>query len=216
MQALASFYKLCLYLLFPPHCVGCSRWGTYLCPACYEDLHFYSLPLTLKLDPCSLDHVFAVGNYQEPLSSLIHVYKYKGVKEVGGVIARLIYHSTAVPEVEALTFVPLHPQRLAERGFNQSQLIAEELSNLMKIPCVDLLQRIRYTTTQASVKDRKERLTHLHNCFALQPDVSKPLPASVLLIDDVTTTGTTLNECARVLKAAGVKTVVGLTIAHGS
>lgn len=213
---ITALSTLLLQLLFPPHCAGCNRWGTYLCPRCYEELHFFTLPIKLKLNPCYLDQVIALGNYQEPLSSLLHMYKYKGVKEVSIVIGHLLYHTTALPEVNCLTFVPLHKKRLAERGFNQAELIAERLATLTKIPCRNLLQRTRYTTTQASIMDRQQRLTHLQNSFEILRSEADSLPQSVLLIDDVTTTGTTLNECAKVLKEAGVKTVIGLTVAHGA
>ncbi|HEX7017732.1 MAG TPA: ComF family protein [Patescibacteria group bacterium] len=215
MAFLAFIRELFLNLLFPPYCAGCQKLGTYLCPNCYEQIHFFTLPVKIKLDPSYLDHVISVGNYQEPLSSLIHMYKYKGVKAIGPVLARMVYHTTAVPIVDCVTFVPLHKKRLAERDFNQSQLVAAELARLMKVPCQDLLQRTRYTTTQASITDRSQRLVHLQDAFVVTEEID-PLPTNVLLIDDVTTTGTTLNECAKILKAAGVKKVIGLTLAHGS
>jgi ComF family protein len=108
--------------------------------------------------------------------------------------------------------VPLHPTRQRERGFNQAGLLAEFLSARISIPCKRVLKRIRYTTTQTAL-DRAERMENLHNAFRLRRNADVR-GLQVLLIDDVLTTGSTLSECARVLKRAGAVSVYAATAAR--
>ena len=108
--------------------------------------------------------------------------------------------------------VPLHPARERERGFNQAAVLAELLSRQVATPLRPVLERIRYTTTQTAF-DRAERMENLHDAFRLRKkaDVRE---LRVLLIDDVLTTGSTLSECARVLKGAGALSVHAATVAR--
>jgi ComF family protein len=108
--------------------------------------------------------------------------------------------------------VPLHPTRERERGFNQASLLAESLSAQISTPSKPLLERIRYTTTQTAL-DRAERMENLHNAFRLRKNADVR-GLRVLLIDDVLTTGSTLSECARVLKRAGATSVHAATAAR--
>jgi ComF family protein len=115
-------------------------------------------------------------------------------------------------EFDIIVPVPLHPTRLRERGFNQARLLAELLSARISIRCKRVLKRIRYTTTQTAL-DRAERIENLHNAFRLRKNADVR-GLQVLLIDDVVTTGSTLSECARVLKRAGAISVYAATAAR--
>jgi len=106
----------------------------------------------------------------------------------------------------------MHTKHERERGYNQSVLLAKSLSSLLHVPYQTLLKKTRATKQQAGLK-RDERLQNLSGSFASLHTL--PHMRSVLLVDDVTTTRTTLNECALVLKKAGVKNVYGIVIAHG-
>jgi len=108
--------------------------------------------------------------------------------------------------------VPLHPTRERERGFNQAGLLSELLSRQTSIRCQRVLERVRYTTTQTAL-DRSERMENLHNAFRLRKNADVR-GLRVLLIDDVLTTGSTLSECARVLKRAGAISVHAATAAR--
>ena len=108
--------------------------------------------------------------------------------------------------------VPLHPARERERGFNQATLLAELLSGRIAVPLRFVLERIRYTTTQTAY-DRAERMENLHNAFRLRKKMNVR-ELRVLLIDDVLTTGSTLSECARILKVAGAISVHAATAAR--
>jgi ComF family protein len=115
-------------------------------------------------------------------------------------------------QFDVIVSVPLHPTRQRERGFNQAQLLAELLSARISVPCKLVLERIRYTTTQTAL-DRAERMENLHNAFRLRKNADVR-GLNVLLIDDVLTTGSTLSECARVLKRAGANCVYAATAAR--
>src|SRR5438045_9194284 len=106
---------------------------------------------------------------------------------------------------DVIIAVPLHPARERERGFNQASVLAELLAVHVSLPFRRLLERIRHTTTQTAL-DRAERMENLHNAFRLRKNADVR-GLRVLLIDDVLTTGSTLNECARVLKRAGAISV---------
>lgn len=106
---------------------------------------------------------------------------------------------------ERLICVPLHPQRLRERGYNQALELAKPLARALRIPLdADALIRLRHTSAQTGL-DAKARRRNLHAAFAVADPAR--LPAHVAVIDDVMTTGTTLRECARVLRQAGVARV---------
>ena len=110
------------------------------------------------------------------------------------------------------TPVPLHPTRLRERGFNQAELIAKILAQKINIPLGCALERIRYTTTQTAF-DRIERMENLRGAFRLRKKIGVR-GLHVLLVDDILTTGSTLSECARVLREAGARSVYAVTAAR--
>lgn len=122
--------------------------------------------------------------------------------------------------IEAVTFVPLHRKKRRERGFNQAEDLAREIALEMKIPFRALLVRTRATSPQASGADANARRQNVHEAFGLRkrlawPVRARPLPRTLLLIDDVFTSGATAQECARVLRAAGVRRVLVLTALRG-
>jgi ComF family protein len=139
---------------------------------------------------------------------VIHEFKYNRQIHLRHLVARWLRAALDDERLRNCQFdvmvpVPLHPARQRERGFNQAILLAQLLTAQTSIPCRPLLKRIRYTTTQTTL-DRSERMENLHNAFRLRQNVDVR-GLRVLLIDDVLTTGSTLSECARVLKRAGAK-----------
>ena len=122
----------------------------------------------------------------------------------------LRYHRGVLSEIDLVVPVPLHRRRLAERSFNQARLLADILGQRIRRPVVDLLRRERYTLQQAKLS-REERQGNVHHAFVrsnFQAD-------AILLVDDVFTTGATMQECARVLKDNGAKRVIGFSMARG-
>ncbi len=111
----------------------------------------------------------------------------------------------------AVTFIPIHPARRRERGYNQAELIARGVADALGLPLLDVMRRTRYTGTQTALSEQ-QRLVNLHNAFSVHtPDLIRN--ARILLVDDVLTTGATLNTAAEALIAAGARRVDALTVA---
>ncbi|MBU1967159.1 ComF family protein [Patescibacteria group bacterium] len=203
-----------LDLIFPKFCVGCNKFDTHLCQKCFEKINFYPFPLQPEINACALEKIILMAEYGGVIKKLITALKYQSVRDIGQTLAKMIYYTTNFPRTNVITSVPLHKKRKRQRGFNQATEIAIELSNLTNIPFIQLLKRTKYSKPQAQITDKTQRLSHLENTFTINQSLSQY--QSVLIIDDVTTTGTTLNECAKVLKQNGHQKIYGLAVAHGN
>jgi len=201
--------------LLPAYCVCCGKNGSVLCSGCYQLIHFNLQPITNRLI-CHdhLDQVVTLAVYQPPISQLIKALKYQHVKLAGSELAKLLYWHLQIPEHNLISYAPISRGRLNERGFNQAQLIATNLAKLLNKPSVSLLLKSRETKKQAhSTID--QRLKNLENSFVVDPTTKEIIPNSIIvIIDDVISTGSTLDKCAKVLKEAGAKEVIGVALAQ--
>lgn len=155
-----------------------------------------------------------IGRYSEPLSSLIHRFKFRGDFWLDRSLARLLYlairqakrtHQLELPEV--ILPVPLHHHRQWRRGYNQTALLAQHLSRWLNIPVrQDLLQRVKHTPTQLGLS-AQARQQNLKQAFQLSPEWQNCGYKSVSLLDDVITTGSTMNEIAKLLRKSGVQQI---------
>ncbi|CAN5612152.1 ComF family protein [soil metagenome] len=194
----------------PPFCSKCSEpfpgaiTDTFSCANCsHRTLHFES----------------AVSSFRSRgiVRKIVHDFKYGKQAHLQHPIAEWLLETMDDPrlkgrKLDLLVPVPLHPARERERGFNQAELLAELLSARAGVPYRAVLQRTRYTTTQTAF-DRTERMENLHNAFRLRKNADVR-GLRVLLIDDILTTGSTLSECARVLKGGGALSVHAATAAR--
>lgn len=148
--------------------------------------------------------------YDDDAKSVIWRLKYGSAKYLARTMAQYLLDTllTTDWEFDCFTFVPIHKKRARKRGYNQAELLAQALSDLTTTPCILLLQKTVETKNQARLS-RDERITNLAGSFA---PVTTP-PAHVVLVDDVLTTGSTVGECAKVLKRSGAKIVYVLTFA---
>ena len=158
-----------------------------------------------------MDWACAVDLYEGRLRDIIHALKYERRRSIAKPLGGLMRESGAamLATADLAVPVPLHPRRERARGFNQ----ADDLARQLGVPVVPLLRRVRYTTSQIELPADK-RHQNVRDAFALIPDPRSPIPGVVVLVDDVSTTGATLEACARVLKAGGVKEVRALTAAR--
>lgn len=205
-------------LLYPYYCVGCGHSGTLLCDDCYCEIDYYYTQVLLDLEPRYIDEYLVSAHLEGVGRKLVHTLKYSGVTEVASYIGELIYQSTEWPDADLVTAVPLHAKRLGERGFNQAALIAQTVASRAGIPYADLLLRTSNTPHQAQLQNKTDRVLNITDYFALKKrdDKQRSLKGlHVILIDDVATTGITLNQCAKVLKSAGCQKVTAITFAHG-
>ncbi len=164
----------------------------------------------------ALDCLVASGPYFSPLlRKAVRKFKYQRVHPMREDLGKLLGDTAMLlgaPADAVLCPVPLHWLRQFDRGFNQSWLLAEIVERRMHWPAQNLLKRVRWTGSQA-LRSRAERPHALDGAFALRRGIT--VPKHVVLVDDIATTGTTLDICARVLKAHGAERVDGLVLAHG-
>ena len=235
----SELFQAAVSLLYPATCTICRqhlRTGEYLCDACEAKIARIVPPFC---ETCSepfdgsintaftcancvhraihFDAAVAAYRGRGIVRDVIHQFKYNRQIHLRHVVTRWLCAALDDERLRNIQFdlivpVPLHAARQRERGFNQASLLAELLSAQTSIPCKPLLKRIRYTTTQTAL-DRSERMKNLHNAFRLRKNADVR-GLRVLLIDDVLTTGSTLSECARILKRAGATSVHAATAAR--
>jgi ComF family protein len=227
-----------LDFIFPKHCVICRKQGKYLCDSCFVNISFDVKSLCLICDKptfnglthpkCktkySIDGCFSALVYNKTIQKLIFNFKYKPyLTDLKVVLSDLFYESIIQNENYArliangrwlMVPVPLSNAKLRKRGYNQSEILAKSLEKRFLIPVVNLLSRTRSTKTQVGLSDLERKL-NIKNAFELLNHKSLILnQKSVILVDDVVTTGSTLKEAARELKRSGARRVIGLTLAR--
>jgi ComF family protein len=198
--------------LAPPACLACDATCTASQPFCAV----CGAPARLAEQPF-LDEtrVAVIGPYCPPLSTAIVRFKYQGREEHSRPLATLLLPAAtalALPEDVALVPVPMHPRRLAQRGYNQAALLARDLSQALgRQYRPRLLRRTREAERQVG-KTRSERLDNMCGAFELSDHQRAPVRA--VLIDDVITTGATVRACAQALAAGGVEMTAIVALAH--
>jgi len=184
------------------------------------------LPIKPDVQPCYLDSLIAACRYAGVIKSVIKQMKFHSVKVAGTWCGQMLYYTTnqlsylhPTPQSSSfiVTSIPLHSKRQRVRGFNQAEKIAKAYATLSNFSYQPLLKRTINSAPQAQLRAKSDREHHLTDHFVINPShqPKNATSSSIILIDDVVTTGSTLNECARVLKSAGYTHVHGLTVAHG-
>lgn len=239
-----AYWVFFIDLLFPIECLGCGKEGEWLCLQCYNRIALNKRQYCLKCKKeniygkycreCGKDHhldgaLIASSYDDQTLKLMVKSLKYNLVKDIARELGRLLVlfinskikelgsgeggHSLFKDLTQVIVIpVPLHKKRLNWRGFNQAELIAEEISKHFNLPIQKDLIRIKENKIQAKLKE-KERYENVKGCFSWAGGNLKG--KKIILIDDVLTTGATLNECARILKSAGADEVWGIVVAKG-
>ena len=185
-----------LDLIFPPRCGGCGRDGAAWCAACETAVQ--PVPSgTLAGIP-----LVAGGRLEGPWQQAIHAYKYRPRPQLAAPLAEPLRRAIVAFGVSpaALAFVPLHPRRLHERGFNQAERLAAHLSRTLGVPLLNGLTRVRATPAQVGLS-QAERRVNLQGAFRWT--AAQGPPQALGLVDDVCTTGATLEAAARAVAEAG-------------
>ncbi|MDE5593579.1 MAG: ComF family protein [Clostridiales bacterium] len=190
----------CKLVINDNFCLRCGRHkigiGDY-CDECSEQsLHF--------------DEARSAVNYDGNAKNLIYKLKYGNAKYLANTLSQYLLDVLLLSDWQAdcITYVPIHKSRQRKRGYNQAELLARELAERIDLPCENLLEKSVKTPNQAKL-NRAARLENLKDSFIA---VGTP-PDHVILVDDVMTTGSTADECSRILKRAGAKVVYVLTFA---
>jgi len=215
-------------LLFPLTCAVCEQQGRFVCEGCEGGLARLVKPYCSlcaapgPVSPCAwcketgpaFDGVTAPYLMEGPVKEMVYDLKYRDLRAAAPDLGRLMaahLKSSRLP-ADLLIPVPLHRRRERERGYNQSTLLAREISVLTGIPVeAETLYRTRNTAPQVSMTGREERLKNIEGAFEARADLGG---RRVLVVDDVVTTGSTISACAAPLKAAGAASVWGLALAR--
>ncbi len=236
-QMLGRASHAALDLLFPPQCALCHRAGSLLCDGCADDLPPADgrrcdccwMPLarrTARLGgrlcrhcaeaPPSFDALRSPFVMEAGARRLAHELKYEGMTALAGPMAQLILARTEGPAAQTADVVvpvPLHRARERSRGYNQAAMLARAIAAGADLPCdVRAVRRTRNTGPLAKTMHREERLAIMRGAFAARPERAEG--RRVLLVDDVATTGATLDACGAALLAAGARSVRCLTWAR--
>ncbi|MBD3384596.1 hypothetical protein GF407_06680 [candidate division KSB1 bacterium] len=208
--------KHILDFVYPPQCLACTSRieaaRDYLCPQCWQSLT-PAEPASLYLGkPGPLLYSIALYDLDSISQALIHAFKYREIKSLAKPLAEALAMTSPVMEtLDALVPVPLHKVRFRERGYNQAELLARELAVILDIPVLQrALIRTRYTSPQAKM-NREQRQRNVEGVFRVV-DAGAIEDQRIGLVDDVYTTGQTMNACGRELRHAGAASVVGLSI----
>lgn len=220
-----------LDLFYPPHCVGCGEMGEWFCEDCLSRVVRVRPPFCLRcgsgveeLDgrlcrrcqstPLQIDHIRSAVVSEGVLREALHAFKYRGVTALAVPLAGLMAEHWArhPARADVMVPVPLHKSRLRSRGFNQAAYLARELAMCVDLPLdEEVLVRHRRTAAQVDLgaEQRKQNVREAFRC-----ESNGAVERRVLLIDDVCTTGSTLEACAVALQRGGARSVQALTLAR--
>ncbi|HEX9711400.1 MAG TPA: ComF family protein [Actinomycetota bacterium] len=210
--------RVLLDLIFPRRCLSCEVPAAFLCSDCDARLPPIPNPCARCSEPggrgrccegLAFDAARAPYRYAGPARDALMSFKLGGERRAARAMAARM--APVAPPADAITFVPSSPKALAQRGFDPAEQLARALAPLLGLPCRRLLRKARETSDQAAL-GRSARLANLRDVFVA---ARGPIPqGTILLVDDVMTTGATAHGCARALKVAGTSKLEVLTFAR--
>lgn len=204
-----NLFNLFLDLIFPPTCEICGKVGNYLCSNCYKKIKKYEISFNIK------NNVFSAYKYKEKIRELLIDYKFNDKSYLYNFFSEILIKNKKVCKIlkscDIIIPVPLHKIRLHERGYNQSELIINDVAKKINLQVeINVLKKIKNIKPQ-SEKGYKERMKDIKGVYIVE-NYERIIGKKVLVFDDVYTTGSTTNECKKVLLEAGAKKVVILTM----
>lgn len=230
-----KIYSAVLDVVFPIACVNCENFGAHLCTECEKKIgrpvetcifcgehSFRGITCHTCHKKFCLSGILNISSYNDPiLRKAVHGLKFSGIKDLSAPLGRLLSRAILQSFSERINEfyvapLPLHTRRQRQRGFNQSELITQRVCELISLPCLSALKRKKFSQPQSSLNPeiRELRIKNIAGSFEINP-TSLPLPNKVLLIDDVATTGATLEEAARVLREHGAQEIWAAVVCRG-
>lgn len=213
-----NFRKI-LSVFFParcPFCKGIISADEVVCQNCEKKINRKSIKSTLTTRTGRTFECVAPFAYVEPIRGAIHDYKFNGAKNFavpfGKYVADVLAESVDIAKVDLITSVPLHKARKRERGFNQAEIFAKEVSRLTGVRYAETLKKVKRNKTQHELS-QQERIENVKDVYAIT-DSAAVTGKVIVICDDILTTGNTMAECADVILKSGAKTVIGATIAN--
>ena len=204
-----------LRLLFPDRCIVCRRFISkgYICEDCMGEETAVTRSLNIQRGQSSrLMKIYTPHRYVGSYRRSIHRLKFGGVSHNAVAVARFIVDRVpdeAFEKADLITFVPLSKEVYRQRGYNQAELIAKELPRLKNIPVKAVLVKIKQNRPQHSLS-AKDRARNVKGVFVVEADIKGQ---NIILVDDIITTGETMNECSKLLFRAGAESVTGICAA---
>ena len=215
---------------FPKRCVGCGKVESFFCSSCKEKLPRLLPPICPKCGKpevsgivcpscwqgkTEIDGIRSPFLFDNVMRKAIHQLKYHNLKAISSCLAQFLADYLVANPLpgEILVPVPLYPKRLKQRGYNQSSLLAREVSKLTNLPVIEsCLIRVKEAQPQARTTNVEQRRKNVSDAFICRDETVNG--KQIILIDDVCTSGATLESCARTLKNRGAISVWGLTLAR--
>ena len=201
-----------LKLLFPPKCMLCGRLlgeEQEICAACREKVLLNTAPPRVEKG-AFFDKAAAGLWYENDVRKAIHGLKYREKQSYARPLARVMAYTVRhklEEDVDIITFVPTNAATLRKRGYNQAELLAQELASMLDVPCLPTLEKTRDTNPMHGLRP-EERRANVLGAYRLCCSAETVAGKRVLVADDILTTGSTLSECARMLKTAGAVRVL--------
>lgn len=214
-----SLWGVFLDLLYPPKCPFCGRPlddpGEGICARCLDELPYVQAGEAEKtVEGC--DACLSALWYRDRVPEAVHRYKFQGGQLHAAGLGRLMAQRFArvwAGEVDLVTWAPLSPGRLKERGYDQARLLAEQAAKELGVPAAATLRKRRELPAQSGLSGEADRKANVRDAYRCMRGVDLE-GKRVALVDDVVTTGSTLSECAACLRKAGAASVVALTLAR--
>lgn len=224
MKTFFTIKNSIINFIYPLYCGVCKKAlsasnETGVCGACLRQVKKHPNPYC-RGTGSSFSIAGSVCLYEGATKELIHLFKFRNKRSLAGLFARYMLdfikdEAAFAHSIEMVAFVPLHRQRRRERDFNQSEALGRLIAAKLGLPATECLEKTKQTASQNELS-RQERLNNLKGAFRARKGAAELFRGrSILLVDDVMTTGATLDECARTLIAAGAREVRCLTLARG-
>ena len=196
-------------ILLPKRCVACGKEGKYICEKC--SLFLSEAPSIFMTG--DLEELVSAWEYEGLIKEIISKIKYDGMFDAVDELVEKAFEirEPYIPEDTTITFVPMFKKKEMQRGFNQAELIAKKVGELTGREVLPLLEKIKDTPSQTEL-NKEERIVNVKDSFRIVKEVS--CYNNVLLVDDIWTSGATMQECCRTLKKSEVKRVFGFTLAR--
>lgn len=210
------FFEKALSFLFPKKCILCQKYGEVICDKCIKRVEKYETIKVIKWRNKKLDYLIYFFKYEKIIRKLILQYKFFDRPIISEMFSKIILKNKKICGIlkfyDIIIPVPMHKNKKCARGYNQTELFSKQIADKLWITYNEnVLIKIKDNTRQSSL-NLEGRTTNVKNVFKII-DENTVKGKNIILIDDIYTTGVTLEECTKELKRAGAKTVLGLVIA---
>ena len=203
-----DFLKPLIDLFYAKHCIACNKEGSFICQNCFDKIRLRNDQIIEAENPIHKLYIPCHYHKNPILQKAVHYMKYSFYKDIScelSVFFSEILKAHPPPDNSYLVPIPLHKKRQKFRGFNQAKLLTDAVSEKLKIS--------KYTKSQATL-NRGERIRNMKNVFELNNSVNVPKSATIILVDDICTTLSTLKEAAKALQKNGYNIIFGMALAR--